>query len=584
MIHAGICDKMGKIYRKGAGILDQNRVGPLLEVSLGRRKADLVLKNARIADVFTETIREGDIAVRDGMVAGVGSYRGEREEDLNGAVVAPGFIDAHMHLESSMVAPSILAETLLPRGTTAVVADPHEIANVCGPLGVEYLMRDSADSPLDVFFSLPSCVPLGENDHNGGTFSAQDVERFAADPRVAGLGEVMDCRSALNGNPELLRKIELMRGKTVDGHAPGLTGRELQAYRLLGIETDHECSTYEEALERLRAGFIVQVREGSAARNLTAILSGALRDGLPLDRFVFCTDDVHLDDAEKNGHIDRNIRMAVGLGMEPVRAIRMATLNAARAYGMKDRGAVAPGYRADLVVLDDLGSISVREVYKNGVPLSELPRRGERTPAEEVLTHSVRIPELSPDCLRMPACEFPVIGIVPGQLITRKLIRRLPEKDGLFAPAGDLLKAAVVQRHDGSGRIGLGAVAGFGLKHGAAASTVAHDAHNLIVIGDSDADMLAAVGELKACGGGYTLVSGGKVLKTVRLNIAGLFTDDRSADVGRDLRELSALAHGMGVPEDVDVFQNLSFLSLPVIPELRITDDGVFDVGEGRCL
>lgn len=564
--------------------MDRDRIKTLLDVSLGRRKADLVLKNARIADVFTETLREGDVAVQDGTIAGVGSYRGEREEDLDGAVVAPGFIDAHMHLESSMVAPSILAETLLRHGTTAVVADPHEIANVCGPQGVEYLMRDSAGSPLDVFFSLPSCVPLGENDHNGGAFSARDVERLAVDPRVAGLGEVMNCRAALSGDPELLRKIELMRGKTVDGHAPGLSGRELQAYRLIGAETDHECSTYEEALERLQAGFVVQVREGSAAKNLTAILSGALRDKIPLDRLVFCTDDVHLDDAEENGHIDRNIRMAIRLGMEPVRAVRMATLNAARVYGMKDRGAVAPGFRADLVVLDDLGSVSIREVYKGGVPLSKLPRRTEKTPAPEALTHSIRIPKLRPDCLRMPAREFPVIGIVPGQLVTRKLLRRLPEKDGCFAPAGDLLKAAVVQRHDGSGRIGLGAVAGFGLKNGAAASTVAHDAHNLIVIGDNDADMLAAVEELKACGGGYTLVSGGKALKTVRLNVAGLFTDDRSADVGHELRELAALARGMGVPEDVDVFQNLSFLSLPVIPELRITDDGVFDVGEGRYL
>ena len=564
--------------------MDRNRIKTLLDVSLGRRRADLVLKNARIADVFTETLREGDVAIKDGVVAGVGSYRGEREEDLGGAVVAPGFIDAHMHLESSMVTPSILAETLLRRGTTAVVADPHEIANVCGPQGVEYLMRDSENSPLDVFFSLPSCVPLGENDHNGGTFSARDVERFAADPRVAGLGEVMDWKAVLDGDPELLRKIELMEEKTVDGHAPGLSGKGLQAYRLAGIETDHECSSYEEALERLRAGFIVQVREGSAAKNLTAILSGALRDGIPLDRFVFCTDDVHLDDAEENGHIDRNVRMAIRLGVEPVRAVRMATLNAARAYGMKDRGAVAPGHRADLIVLDDLGSVSIREVYKGGVPLSELPRRAEKTPAGEALTHSVRIPKLSPDCLRMPAREFPVIGIVPGQLVTRKLVRKLPEKDGLFAPADGVLKAAVVQRHDGSGRIGLGAVEGFGLKNGAAASTVAHDAHNLIVVGDNDADMLAAVEELKACGGGYTLVSGGRALKTVRLNIAGLFTDDRSADLGRELRELAALARGMGVPEGIDVFQNLSFLSLPVIPELRITDDGVFDVGEGRYL
>lgn len=555
----------------------------LLDVSLGRARPDLVLRNARILDVFTETVRTGDIAVKDGVVAGVGSYRGERETDLEGRAVAPGFIDAHMHLESSMAAPSILAERLLRRGTTAVIADPHEIANVCGPQGVEYLMRDSARTPLDVFFALPSCVPLDENDHNGGAFTAADVERLRDDPRVRSLGEVMNFEAVLAGDPELLRKIGLMRGKTVDGHAPGLSGKRLQAYRLAGIETDHECSTYEEALERLSAGFVVQVREGSAAKNLTAILSGALRDGIATDRLVFCTDDVHLDDVEENGHIDRNIRMAIQLGMEPVRAVKLATLNAARAYGMKDRGAVAPGCRADLVVLDDLTTVSIHEAYKDGVPVSGMAVPGERTPAGDALTRSVRIPPLPKDCLSMPAeKEFPVIGIVPGQLVTRKLIRDLPGRDGVFAPGGGILKAAVVQRHDGSGRIGLGAVEGFGLSHGAAASTVAHDAHNLIVVGDNDADMLAAVEELKSCGGGYTLVSGGKPLKTVRLNIAGLFTDDRSADVARDLRELSALAHAMGVPENVDVFQNLSFLSLPVIPALRLTDRGVFDVERGR--
>lgn len=555
----------------------------LIACSLGRSEPDFVLKNAAVADVFSEKLFSGDIAVKDGIIAGVGSYSAKIETDLAGRVVVPGFIDAHMHLESSMTAPSILAPKLLARGTTAVIADPHEIANVCGIEGIRWLMHDSEKTPLDVFFALPSCVPLNKNDHNGAVFGVDDMKKLRSDPQVSGLGEVMNADAVIAGDDDLLNKIELLQGGTIDGHSPGFMGKRLQAYRMAGVETDHECATWEEALERLRAGFIIQVREGSAAKNLTEIISGALRDGVSTDRFVFCTDDVHLDDVVKNGNIDRNIRMAIALGMEPVRAVKMATLNAARAYGFKDRGAVAPGYRADLVVLDDLNSVSVREVYKNGIPLEKLPKQFSKTRAGKRLTQSVHIPPLPADCLKMKADSiFPVIGIVPGQLVTEKLMLSLPTKNGYFTPSEDILKIAVIQRHDGSGRIGLGAVKGFGLRNGAAASTVGHDAHNLIVIGDNDADMLAAVEELKSCGGGYTLARGGKPLKTVRLNIAGLFTDDREMDLAKELEEMSALAHRMGVPQNIDVFQNLSFLSLPVIPSLRITDSGVLDVQTGR--
>lgn len=551
----------------------------LIACAAGEAEPDIVLKNATIADVFTETLFQGDIAVLDGRIAGVGSYSARHEVDCSGRIVAPGFLDAHMHLESSMTSPSMLAPALLARGTTAVIADPHEIANVCGIEGVRWLMRDSAQTPLDVFFALPSCVPLSENDHSGAVFGADDMKALRGDSRVSGLGEVMDAAAAASGDIAMLEKIELMEGGTIDGHAPGFAGRQLQAYRAAGVQTDHECSTWEEALERLRAGFIVQVREGSAAKNLKAILTGALRDGVSLDRFVFCTDDVHLDDVAENGHIDRNIRMAVSLGVAPVTAIKMATLNAARAYGLNDRGAVCPGFLADLVVLGNLKTFSIHEVYKNGVPLRELPSSFGKTPAGPRLTHSVNIPPLSPDCFRLKAfSKFPVIGIVPGELITRRLTLPLPGQDGVFTPADDILKIAVVQRHDGSGRVGVGAVKGFGLKNGAAASTVGHDSHNLIVIGDNDADMLAAVEELKACGGGYTLVRGGKPVKTVRLEIAGLFTDDRKVHLPEELKEMSAIAHRMGVPENIDVFQNLSFLSLPVIPALRITDSGIYDV------
>lgn len=560
--------------------MDREEKKRLIRCAAGEAEPDYVLKNAQIADVFTETLFDGDVAVLGGRIAGVGSYPAAREIDCSGKIIAPGFIDAHMHLESAMTSPSMLAPVLLGRGTTAVIADPHEIANVCGLEGVRWLMHDSEKTPLDVFFALPSCVPLNENDHNGAVFGAEDMKKLRSGAQVSGLGEVMNSDAAASGDDGMLEKIELMSGGTIDGHAPGVSGKMLQAYRAAGIQTDHECASWEEALERLRAGFIVQIREGSAAKNLESIIRGALRAGISFDRFVFCTDDVHLDDAAENGHIDRNIRMAAELGVPPVTAVRMATLNAAHAYGLRDRGAVAPGYLADLVVLDDLKSFAVREVYKNGVPISALSMPTGRTRAGRRLTHSVNIPQLSRDCFSLKVSpHFPAIGIVPGQITTERLTLSLPEKNGFFVPGGDLLKIAVVQRHDGSGRTGVGVVKGFGLKNGAAASTVGHDAHNLIVIGDNDADMLAAVETLKACGGGYTLVRNGRPLKTVRLEIAGLFTDDRAVNLPEELKEMSALAHRMGVPENLDVFQNLSFLSLPVIPALRITDSGVYDVG-----
>jgi adenine deaminase len=551
----------------------------LIRCAAGETEPDFVLKNAQIADVFTETLFSGDIAVLDGRIAGIGNYSASREIDCSGKTVVPGFIDAHVHLESTMTSPSILAPVLLRRGTTAVIADPHEIANVCGMEGVCWLMQDSAKTPLDVFFALPSCVPLGENDHNGAVFGPEDIKELRSEKCVSGLGEVMNCTAVAAGDEDLLEKIELMQEKAIDGHAPGISGKTLQAYRAAGVQTDHECSSWEEALERLRAGFLVQIREGSAAKNLKSIVSGALRAGIPFDRFVFCTDDMHLDDAAENGHIDRSIRMAVELGVKPVTAVKMATLNAARAYGLRDRGAIAPGCLADFVVLKDLKTFTICEVYKNGIPLPELSWDSSRTPAGNKLTHSVNLPDLPNDCFSLKASDsFPVIGIVPGQLTTENLILPLPEENGLFVPADDILKIAVVQRHDGSGRVGIGAVKGFGLKNGAAASTVGHDAHNLIVVGDNDEDMLAAVNELKSCGGGYTLVRNGKVLKTVRLEIAGLFTDDRDVNLPKELKEMASLAHSMGVPENIDVFQNLSFLSLPVIPALRITDSGVYDV------
>jgi len=557
----------------------------LMHTSLGEEEPDIVLKNAGIVDVFTEKLFTADIAVRDGYIAGVGDYHGAREIDMTGKIIAPGFVDAHVHIESSMVAPSIFAKKVLPCGTTTVIADPHEIVNVAGLKGLEYILKDSEACKLNIYYVLPSCVPLNQYDNNGAVFDVEQMKKICENPHIVGLGEVMNYEAVTACNQDLLEKIELLQPKTIDGHAPGLSGKKLQAYRIAGVDTDHECSEYEGALERLRAGFIVQIREGSAAKNLTRIISGALKDGISFDRFVFCTDDVHLADTAKHGHINHNIKMAIRLGLDPIRAIKLATLNPARVYGLKDIGAVAPGFRADLVVLNSLDELSIADVYKDGVSIHEIEYHDVKTEAPDKITNSVHVPKLEKSCLELTVHgEFPVIGVIPGEIVTKKLMMQLPQENGTFAPRDDLLKIAVVQRHDGSGRIGLGVVKGFGLKNGAVASTVAHDAHNLIVIGDNDADMLAAIEELKACGGGYTIVRGGKAVNTLKLRIAGLFTDDQSADMIEQLRGMADCAHRMGVPENIDVFQNLSFLSLPVIPELRITDIGLFDVAENQFI
>ena len=557
----------------------------LIRCALEEEKPELVLKNCLVADVFTGEFRKGDVAVSHGRIAGVGRFRGEREIDLKGQVLAPGFLDAHVHLESSMACPSLFARSILPRGTTTVVADPHEIANVAGLEGVRYLMEDAEKAPVNIYFMLPSCVPLNSLDHNGAALGPRELRELRDHPRVLGLGEMMDYEGAARGEPELLQKIELLESGVIDGHAPSLSGKALQAYRIAGVMTDHECSTWDEALDRLRNGFFVQVREGSAARNLTAILSGAVKAGVPLDRFVFCTDDMHLEDAQTKGHIDNCVRLAVKLGVSPIQAVRMATLNPARLYGLRDLGAVAPGYRADLVVLDSADSLRVTGVFKDGVPMDQLPVSTEKTPAPPRVTQSVHVPDLPDTCFRMKtAAHFPVIGVISGQIITKKLDLPLPGRDGWFEPSGGLLKLAVIQRHDGSGRVGLGAVQGFGLNHGAIASTVAHDSHNLIVIGDNDRDMLLAARELRRCQGGYTVVSGGQVKKTLPLPMAGLFTDDDSLDLAGELREMTAICRGLGVPDTIDPYQNLSFISLPVIPELRLTDEGIYDVLENKFL
>ena len=556
-----------------------------MQIAEGRKKAPLVFKNAVIADVFTGRLRQADVAVAGEYIVGVGSYSGEEEVDLTGKFLIPGLVDAHMHFESSLVSPRLFLERIVPCGTTTVIADPHEIVNVAGMRGLEYMTQESRGIAPRVHWMAPSCVPANALETNGADFGPSEMRRALRKDTLFGLGEVMDVPSVLACDPEMMEKLSMFQ--RIDGHAPGVTGKSLNAYRLAGIATDHECSTFEQALERVELGFYVQIRQGTAARNLDAIVSGIVREKLPTDRFLFCTDDKHLDDVRKNGHINFCVRRAIELGLRPVEAIRMATFNPAQAYGLKNQGAIAPGYLADLAVLSDLSLVEPEEVYIGGQRVWKkgeayaLPNHG----CNPFLKRTVKLPELTREQLKLPVRpDFPVIGIIPGEIVTKKLLMDPPEQDGYFTPVNGLLKIAVVERHGRNGHVAVGIVSGIGLRGGAIGSTIAHDSHNLILVGDNDEDMLAAAKELQRCQGGYTLVSGGKPLMTLPLPIGGLFTNDRKVNVEEIAARMKEMAHDMGVEEGIDPFMTLSFLSLPVIPELRIIDAGIYDVTTGALV
>lgn len=552
----------------------------------GRKPADLVLQNVRVLDVFTGQIIEGSLAVKDGIILGFGSYGGEEERDMKGAWVLPGFIDSHVHIESSLCAPGEFARAVVPLGTTTVVADPHEIANVLGMEGIKFMMGNGDGVPLDIHYMLPSCVPATEFEDSGAVLDASDLNELMDHPSVLGLGEVMDYPGVLEGNPELFRKIDLAlsRSKRVDGHGPEISGRDLNGYRCAGITTEHECSTREEMEERLSRGMYILIREGSAARNLETLVAGVTPGNSR--RCLFCTDDKHPADILTEGHIDYNIRRAVELGLDPVTAVQMATLNAAECYGFRDRGAVAPGYRADLVVVEDLSSFRVKEVYKDGRLAAREGQALFTVPPvkDETVKNTVHLSPLSPDrfSLELSGDTAHVMVLSGHSLVTRKAVREVPRsREGLFLspPDQDILKLSVIERHGKTGNLGLALVENYGLKNGAAATTIAHDSHNLIVIGDSDADMAAAANALIRAGGGMVLVRDGRVLELLPLPVAGLMSDE-PVEVIRDKAEsINTKAWDlMGVNRDLDPFMTLAFLSLPVIPELKLTARGLFDV------
>ncbi|HOE57260.1 MAG TPA: adenine deaminase [Bacillota bacterium] len=556
----------------------------LVDVAAGRAKAQMVFKNINLVNVFTGEIYKTDVAIHDGYIAGIGEYTGATELDMEGKYLTPGFMDGHVHIESSMVTPGEFARAIAPKGTTTIIADPHEIANVKGIAGIKYILEGTENLPVDVYIMLPSCVPATPFENSGSVLKAEDLMELINHPRVLGLGELMDFTNVIHNEKSIMNKIILARNsnKFIDGHNPLLSGRELNAYVAAGVRTEHECISAEGAKERLRLGTHLMFREGSVAKNVIDLIP-ALNES-SIARCMFCTDDRHPEDILTSGHIDNNIRLAIRHGVDPAKAIQMATLNVARCYNLERVGAIAPGYKADVVVLDNLENIEIYQVYKEGKLIAQ---EGEalfsiKSINDSKMRNSVNMKSLTENCFDITTEEqgLRVIGLQPHSLVTKDLWCIVYEEEGRYVTKEGkaLLKVAVIERHNATGNTGLGLVKGLGLKNGAIASTVAHDSHNIVVIGDSDLDMRTAVEHLHEIGGGIAIASEGNILRSLPLPIGGLMSDIPLEELQEQLENMLELSYEMGVSRDINPFMALAFLALPVIPELKVTDLGLFDV------
>ncbi|MCD2249278.1 adenine deaminase [Listeria marthii] len=555
-------------------------------VSDGRAKADLVIKNGRIINVFSGEIMDGDIAIKNGYIAGIGNFPdAEKVIDAAGAFIAPGFIDAHVHVESAMVTPSEFARVLLPNGVTTIVTDPHEIANVAGEKGIEFMLEDAKGAPLDMFVMLPSSVPATEGEHNGETLHAEKLHPLYRHEKVIGLAEVMDFPSVAKGSDDILTKIidAKKEGGRIDGHGAGLTSADLNNYLAVGIRTDHESTTAKEATDRLRAGMFVMLREGTVGRDLLQTIPAVSEKNS--HRFCFCTDDKLINDLITEGSINYNIELAIKNGIEPITAIQMATINAANCHNLPYLGAIAAGYQADIVFLTDLQTVEISKVLKNGEVVVEHGVRKEAAFRKQAavpfvsppINHHLSLQDLA---LTLTKETCYVIGMQPNSLFTEKRIEQVTIQNGKFIPTveNDLLKMAVVERHHDTGCVGVGIVKGFGLTEGAIATTVAHDSHNIVAVGVSDEAMKAAIDHITKTGGGIAVVdASGKVLHDLALPIAGLLSDKPYEEVETDLAGLLNAFNQISHAKGFDPFLTLSFLTLPVIPELKLTDQGLFD-------
>lgn len=552
-----------------------------LLVARGIEKADLVLKNGNVLNVFSEELVKADVAIVDNEIVGVGNYSGVKEIDCSSKYIVPGFIDAHMHIESTMVMPLELSKMLLSAGTTTVIADPHELVNVKGEEGLDFILDATENIPLSAYIMVPSSVPSTEYDTNGaGEFLACHMAKYINNPRILGLGEMMCFQDVLNGASKALDKIALFKNKVIDGHAPGISGKEVQAYHLAGVDNDHECYSFEEALDKLRAGMHIFIREGSGARNLETIVKGFLDNGISFEQCMFCTDDKHLEDIETEGHINYCIRKAISLGVPPITAYKMASYNSAKVYGLKKLGAIAAGYTADIVVLEDLKEVLPNFVIKNGKFINEDYLSSFsyeiKTPS---LLNTIKCEDLKKSQLKLERQEKNhVIGMIAHQITTKHLYESLPGKAKEFISDENYSKLCVVERHGKNNFVGIGVLKGFGIKNGAIATSVAHDSHNIIAAGDNDEDIINAVNYIKELEGGYVISSGGKIIGSLPLPVCGLMSNLPVHEVKDIMKEMVLTARKLGVNKDIDPFITLSFMALPVIPELRLTEKGLFDV------
>ena len=562
----------GKINRK---LLKKQRI---IAAAAGREPADLVLKNATFVNVFSNELSTMDIAVAEGLIVGMGSYQGRSEVDCTGKIVLPGFLDAHIHLESSLVSPTEFVKAVLPHGTTTVVTDPHEIANVMGTDGIEYMLQATEDLPVDVRFMLPSCVPATPLDESGAILDYRAIDSFYDHPRVQGLAEMMNFVGAINGDEQTVEKIVAAQAhhKKIDGHAPDLQGNDLNAYIAAGVYSDHECHDVKDAIAKLERGQFIMIREGTAARNLEALMP--LLTGKYADRCMFCTDDKHPNDLLEKGHIDYIVKKAISLGANPITAVKVACHNAARYFLLNNRGGISPGYLADFVIIDNFQDFNIEQVYKKGVLMVD---HGEIQdfPSPEIEPYLVERAHKTFHVAALTAEDFAekrprgIIGMVDGEITTVDA----GYSDRIDVEY-DVLKIAVVERHKNTHHIGIGYIQGYGLKSGAVATSISHDSHNIIVVGTNETDMAAAVNRVVELNGGIVVWDGGQSVAEVPLAIAGIMSDEPLVTVNEKLETAKSAAHKLGVNPGIDPFMTLSFMALPVIPSLRITTRGVFDV------
>ncbi len=587
------CYNLVNIYRKGGAFMqeiyeqktDRQLAAKqrLIAVAAGREKADLVLKNAKYLNVFSNEFLCGDIAVANGLIAGVGKYDGKTEIDVSGKLVLPGFIDAHIHLESSMVTPAEFAKAVVAHGTTTVITDPHEITNVMGIDGVEYMIQASQNLPIDVHFMMPSCVPATEIDESGAELDCKDIDLYLDNKKVLGLAEMMNYVGVINGDKNVLSKIVTSQAhhKKIDGHAPELSGNDLNAYIAAGVYSDHECSTFENALEKLRKGQFIMIREGTAAHNLKALMP--LLTQQYYSRCMFATDDKHPSDLLYGGHIDYIVKQALKNGADPIVALKTATHHAARYFLLNNKGAIASGYLADIVVVDNLEDFNVETVFKCGKLVFDGEVKDFSAPTvDEKLAEkcfdTFHLDSVTPSSFKVEG-KLGLIGLVGGELLTRNL----GTADKIDVE-NDILKIACIERHKGTNHIGVGYVKGYSLKSGAVATSVAHDSHNIITVGCNDDDIAVAVNAIKDSKGGIAVVENGKIKALLELPIAGLMSDEPLTTVNEKLENAKLSAYELGADKSIDPFMTLSFLSLPVIPSLRITTKGVFDAENWKML